>query len=123
MLSVEILADAVLTCGRTARLVSSQTNFNVDVYSAVTADFLKLPSRWDAWQMLFALMGERRGRFPHRRTSTLYSAFMEEFLKLFYWWISRLVLFVFMGERRGLLISSQTNLILYSNQGKGQVGA
>ncbi len=41
MLSVEILADAVLTCGRTARLVSSQTNFNVDVYSAVTADFLK----------------------------------------------------------------------------------
>ena len=82
MLSVEILADAVLTCGRTARLVSSQTNFNVDVYSAVTADFLKLPSRWDAWQMLFALMGERRGRFPHRRTSTLYSAFMEEFLKL-----------------------------------------
>jgi len=82
MLSVEILADAVLTCGRTARLVSSQTNFNVDVYqySAVTADFLKLPSRWDAWQMLFALMGERRGRFPHRRTSTLYSAFMEESL-------------------------------------------
>lgn len=75
MLSVEILADAVLTCGRTARLVSSQTNFNVDVYSAVTADFLKLPSRWDAWQMLFALMGERRGRFPHRRTSTLHSAF------------------------------------------------
>ncbi len=42
MLSVEILADAVLTCGRTARLVSSQTNFNVDVYSAVTADFLGL---------------------------------------------------------------------------------
>ena len=38
MLSVEILADAVLTCGRTARLVSSQTNFNVGVYSAVTTD-------------------------------------------------------------------------------------
>ena len=73
--------------------------------------------------VLFVLMGERRGLFPHRRISTLYSAFMEEFLKLFYWWNSRLVLFVFIGERRGPLISSQTNLILYSNQGKGQVGA
>ncbi len=73
--------------------------------------------------MLFALMGERRGRFPHRRTSTLYSAFTEEYLKLLYWWNCWLVLFVFVGERRGPLISSQTNLILYSNQGKGQVGA